>query len=197
MKRKKKLNGKTKTKTKPWRDRELSATVHGTCSKLKGLFCLHFVITSLLSFPLQYIVGPVGKKACCAVISGLSIYPTYTLRESQCNVASWNKPGADWAAGHPGLDWTPWTGKVCSPHPLPARRVRAPGVCDPYFLWPCPSGLRQWAGEGSSDWLDVGELHLRKLSLSFLSEVRSWPFLILEEGLGKWAAAFLYEYSSF
>ena len=29
--------------------------------------------------------------------------PHVYLRESQCNFASWNKPWAEWAAGHPGL----------------------------------------------------------------------------------------------
>ena len=106
------------------------------------LHCLAFFL------PSSYKVGPVVKKASCAVISGLSIYPTFPPRESQCNDASWNKPWADWAAGHPGLDWAPWTGKVYSPHALPARRVRGSrGLWAP-SLWLCPSGLRHGAGEG-------------------------------------------------
>ena len=35
------------------------------------------------------------------------------------------------------------------------------------------------------------------MSLTLLSEVRSWPFLILEARMGIWAAAFLYIYLSF
>ena len=141
-----------------WRARELSSKSPWHLSLTEVLFCLHLVFTFFLSFFLQHKVGPVGKKASGAIISGLSIYPTFTLRESQCNDASWNKPWADRAAGHPGLDWAAWTEKVCSPHPLPARHARGSrGLWAP-SLWPCPSGLRQWAGEGRSDWLEVGDL---------------------------------------
>ena len=136
-----------------WRARELSSKSPWHLSLTEGLFCLHLVFTFLLSFFFQHKVGPVGKKASCAIISGLSIYPTFTQRESQCDDASWNKPWADWAAGHPGLDWAAWTEKVCSPHPLPARCGGAPGVCEPLLsdLVPQDSGS-ELGREDLIDW---------------------------------------------
>ena len=144
--------------------------------------------------PSSYKVGPLGKKASWAVISSFSIHSMFTLRESQCNDASWNKPWADWAVGPPGLDWAPWTGKACSPHPLPARHFRGSRGRWAPSLWPCPSGLRQWSGEGRSDWLEVGDLPYRKLSGPDVSGPSLWaeelalPFL--GSGAGTWAAAF-------
>ena len=134
--------------------------------------------------PSSYKVGPVGKKASCAIISGLSIYPTFTLRESQCNDAIWNKPWADWAAGHPGLDWTPWTGKVCSPHPLPARCVRGSRS-----LWPPFSvilSLRTHAVSwGGKIWLTGSTwVAFKKIVsvLSLWSEELALPYLGSEDG---------------
>ena len=74
-------------------------------------------------------------------------------KSMQCE-ASWSKPWVVWAVGHIGLDWDPWTGKVCSPHPLPARLVRGSrGLWAP-SLWPFPSGHRQWVGrEDLIDWM--------------------------------------------
>ena len=61
-------------------------------ANVNGLFSL-LPLHCLPSFlPSSYKAGPLGKKASCAVICGLSIYPMFTLRETQSNDASWNKP---------------------------------------------------------------------------------------------------------